>query len=211
MSGKASPYRKASPLLTRGYASLLITMYTISKDSPCIFLTSVTHNRIPIFATDAMKQIACDAFDEARRSGKIDILSYVIMPDHYHMIARSEKQKPSSIARYMNGISAKRIIDYLKVNGFTTSLDKLKTITKRREYKHSVWQHNPDSMLITSETMLMQKVNYIHQNPVKAGLVDHPRDYRFSSARIWMERPIENEPLSVDIDKIKWREAKPRA
>jgi REP element-mobilizing transposase RayT len=186
-------------------------MYTINKDSPCVFLTSVTHNRIPIFVTDKLKQIACDAFDEARRSGEIDILSYVIMPDHYHMVVRSEKRKPSDIARYMNGISARRIIDYLKECGFTTSLEKLRTLTKKREYKHSVWQHNPDSMLITSESMLMQKVNYIHHNPVRAGFVERPQDYLFSSARIWMERPIENEPLSVDNGKIRWREAQPRA
>lgn len=182
-------------------------MYTINKDFPCVFLTSVTHDRIPVFATDRLKQIACDAFDEARRSGGIDILSYVIMTDHYHMVARSDKRRPSDIARYMNGISARRIIDYLKECGFADSLRKLRTLTKKREYRHSVWQHNPDSMLITSESMLIQKVNYIHQNPVRAGLVEGPQDYLFSSARIWMERPMENEPLLMDIDKIRWREA----
>ena len=53
----------------------------------------------------------------------------------------------------------------------------------------------------------MQKVNYIHQNPVRAGLVEKAEDYEFSSARIWRRNPSDNEPLQVDIDKIKWREA----
>ncbi|NOT47949.1 MAG: hypothetical protein HOP17_09415 [Acidobacteria bacterium] len=53
----------------------------------------------------------------------------------------------------------------------------------------------------------MEKVNYIHLNPVRAGLVKHPDDYLYSSARIWHRRALENEPLAVDIDKIKWRAA----
>jgi len=51
----------------------------------------------------------------------------------------------------------------------------------------------------------MQKVSYIHLNPVKDGLVEHPNDYLYSSARIWHRKPLENEPLLVDNDKIKWR------
>ena len=53
----------------------------------------------------------------------------------------------------------------------------------------------------------MQKVNYIHQNPVRAGLVERAEDYKFSSARIWLRKPLDNEPLKVNADKIEWREA----
>jgi hypothetical protein len=53
----------------------------------------------------------------------------------------------------------------------------------------------------------MQKVHYIHQNPVQANLVENAEDYLYSSVRIWHRRRLENEPLEVDIDKIEWREA----
>jgi hypothetical protein len=55
--------------------------------------------------------------------------------------------------------------------------------------------------------MLMQKVNYIHQNPVRARLVELAEDYRWSSVRIWKRRPLEDEPLVIDIDRINWRRA----
>jgi hypothetical protein len=58
---------------------------------------------------------------------------------------------------------------------------------------------------IFSERMFMEKVNYIHQNPVRAGLVERATDYRWSSARIWQECPVENEPLLMDKDLIQWR------
>ena len=48
----------------------------------------------------------------------------------------------------------------------------------------------------------MQKVNYIHLNPVRAGLVERVIDSRWSSARIWQRCPMENEPLMVDVDRI---------
>ncbi|MFN2517349.1 MAG: hypothetical protein ABR556_14160, partial [Pyrinomonadaceae bacterium] len=60
---------------------------------------------------------------------------------------------------------------------------------------------------LTQEDVFIQKVNYLHQNPVRAGLVDHPQDYRWSSARCWARTPLDDEPLRIDIDKIQWRGA----
>jgi hypothetical protein len=51
----------------------------------------------------------------------------------------------------------------------------------------------------------MQKVNYIHNNPVVEGLVDRQIDYLYSSARFWHGCPTEDEPLEMNIDQIKWR------
>jgi len=51
----------------------------------------------------------------------------------------------------------------------------------------------------------MEKVNYIHQNQVKAGLVEGAEDYKWSSARFWRKSPNEDEPLKVDLEMIKWR------
>jgi putative transposase len=57
----------------------------------------------------------------------------------------------------------------------------------------------------SGEGVFMQKVNYIHLNPVRAGLVERAIDYRWSSVRIWQGREAEDEPLRVDIDRIQWR------
>jgi len=53
----------------------------------------------------------------------------------------------------------------------------------------------------------MEKVNYIHQNPVRGGLVDRATDYRWSSTWIWLGGPLEDEPLLVDKDPVGKREA----
>ncbi|MGD9564107.1 MAG: transposase [Pyrinomonadaceae bacterium] len=176
----------------------------ISKDNPCYFFTSVTNSRLPIFRTDTLKEILCTALDEARRSGNFRIHAYSVMPDHLHAVTGGELA-PSNTLRYLNGISARRIVDHLKNTGHHASLEKLK-IQARGTYKYSVWQHHSNTFIITSEAMMMQKVGYVHRNPIDAGLVDSAGDYRFSSARYWLrEQLLENEPIEVDSDKIVWR------
>jgi len=180
-------------------------MIQISRDKPCYYLTSIAKDRLPVFQTDKIKQIVCNALDEARNSANILLFAYVIMPDHTHLITDGAKAI-SDVLRYTNGITAKRVIDYLKENNFNDSLLKLRQETKSRNYKHSVFEHHPNAFSIFSEAVFMQKVNYIHQNPVRAGLVERAEDYEFSSARIWRRNPKDDEPLKVDINKIKWRE-----
>jgi REP element-mobilizing transposase RayT len=205
MSGVCS----ATPLdatQTNAAAPPLTLVIQITRDKPCYYLTSVAHDRLPIFRSDVIKQIVCNAWSEARRSGEILIFAYVIMPDHSHIISDGHREI-ADVLRFTNGISAKRILDYLKENEFESSLKKLRQAEKRRGYKHSIWQHHPDAFRITGEDTFMQKVNYIHQNPVRAGLVERAEDYRFSSARLWNGDPLDVEPFLTDHKLIKWRQA----
>lgn len=192
MCGTAPPFREKF-------------MFYISKNNPCYFITSVTNKRLPIFRTDRLKEVCCDAFDEARKSSGLRLFAYVIMDDHYHIITDGEL-KPSNVLRYLNGVSARRVVEYLKANNFAASLEKLKLFEKNRNYKHSVWEHHSNTFLLTSESMFLQKVNYIHQNPVRAAVVECADDYLYSSSRIWRRQPFEDSPLAMNVKEIKWRE-----
>jgi len=183
---------------------LSVNMFRVSLDTPAYYLTSVPNDRLPVFRTDPLKEVACKALNEARNSWKFLILAYVIMPDHIHLVAAGEL-KPSQILRYVNGISAHRIISYLKEGGHDSSLHKLERESGQRGHKYSLWDHNADARLLTNEESLMQRINYTHQNPVRLGLVERAQDYRYSSASQWMGFPAEDEPLLVDIKSIEWR------
>jgi putative transposase len=178
-------------------------MFRISKDSPVYYLTSVANNRLPIFQKEKLKKSMCESLDEARTSAGLLLFAYVIMPDHIHVLTGSQR-KPSEVLRYVNGISGRRIIDFLKEGGFESSLHKLSHFEGERQYKYSVWDHHSNVKLVTTENGLLQKVNYIHQNPVRAGLVEPGDEYRWSSARCWQRKPLEDEPLLMDIDQIAW-------
>lgn len=179
-------------------------MHIISRDSPCYYLTSVAKDRLPVFRTDEIKLITCAALDEARRSGGFALYAYVIMPDHLHVVTDSILS-PSRTLQFINGITSRRIIGYLKECNYEASLKKLRHESRRRRYSHSLWDHHPDARLLLTEKMLMQRVHYTHQNPVRAGLVKQPEDYRWSSIRCWTRKILDDEPLRMDLDRIKWR------
>jgi len=182
-------------------------MATISRDNPCLFITSVAHDRLPAFRTEALKDIVCAALNEARHSGGFALFAYVIMPDHLHVITDGAL-KPSDTLRFLNGISSHRVIDYLKERNYTRSLAKLRDAPKARRHAYSLWDGHSQALPVFSESFFMQRVNYIHQNPVRAGLVERADDYRWSSVRCWNRWPRADEPLLMDPDKIVWR--KPR-
>jgi len=179
-------------------------MFQISRDNPAYYLTSVAHKRLPIFQTDKIKQIVCNALDEARRSGGIMLFAYVIMLDHTHILTDNAREI-KDVLRFINGISARRVINHLKDNGLTSSLEKLRIAEQADTQKYSVYQHHPNAFRITGEDAFMQKVNYIHLNPVRAGLVEHPDEYMFSSARLWHNKALDQEPLVTDHSQIQWR------
>ncbi|MFZ1700212.1 MAG: transposase [Pyrinomonadaceae bacterium] len=179
-------------------------MFQVSRDKPAYYLTSVTHQRLPIFRTETVGQIVCKAFAEARRKYGFLIFAYVIMLDHIHIITDC-KYEISETLRYLNGISAKRLLDHLKANELGSSLAKLRIQERGDKHKYSVYQHHPNAFRITGEEALWQKVQYIHLNPVRAGLVEHPDEYLFSSARQWHGKPLDNEPLLTDHRQIRWR------
>jgi REP element-mobilizing transposase RayT len=176
----------------------------ISRTTPAYYITAVAHHRLPIFRTDALKQVLCDAYAEARERHGLMILAYVIMPDHVHLLVYSTRLM-EDVLRLLNGVSAWRIIQYLMENNFEGSLFKLRGETRARNHKHSVWQHHADSLEIFGEETFRQKVDYINMNPVRAGLVVDPSKYRFSSARQWVGKASDNEPLVTDHLAINWR------
>jgi putative transposase len=178
-------------------------MFRISKDRPAFYLTAVTKDRLPIFRTAALAEVICNALDEARKSGKFLIFAYVIMLDHLHLVTDSRVDS-KEIFRFVKGIAGRRIIDHLKEKGHEGSLEKLRVRHRSDGSDYAVWQRHPNTRLLWSETLLWQRIQYTHLNPVRAGLVDHPNDWKWSSTRMWQGRRSEDEPLEVDKDKIEW-------
>src|SRR5215813_4640134 len=121
------------------------------------------------------------------------------MTDHVHLITDSPR-KPSTVLQFIKGIVSRRGLGYLKEMNYQSSLRKLRHDEGKRNHRYS--------LSITSESTFMEKVNYIHQNPVRAKMVERAEDYRWSSARFWRGCPNEDEPLRVDLDKIVWRKGR---
>jgi putative transposase len=166
----------------------------------------VAKDRLPVFKSDAIKLVTCKALDEARKSGGFLLFAYVILPDHLHFLTDCPKSS-ADVLRRVKGLIARRVIDYLQEHDYQSSLAKLRHQEWKRKHGYSLWQQEKIVFSSFSEAVFMQKVNYMHLNPVRAELVVRAIDYRWSSAKIWQRIPSDDEALTVDFDRIEWRRA----
>jgi REP element-mobilizing transposase RayT len=115
------------------------------------------------------------------------------MPNHVHLIAQSDGNETlSEILRDLKKITSRKISKKLEIensnegniilNVFKKSGENLKRI---KNYK--VWQDDNRPMVLYSNKFIWQKLDYIHNNPIKAGIVEKAEEYLFSSARNYAE------------------------
>lgn len=131
-------------------------LYKISIDTPALFITAVGKDRLPVFQTDKIKQIACTAINEARTSCGFLLFAYVIMPDHVHLLTDAP-QKPSKVLQYIKGIVGHRVIEYLKEKNYECSLRKIRHAEWKRNHRFSLWQHDSDIFSVNSESKFMER------------------------------------------------------
>jgi REP-associated tyrosine transposase len=178
--------------------------FRVSRDTPALFITAVTKDGLPVFRTEAVKIITCGAIDKARKACEFTLLAYVLMPEHVHLLTDNSRS-PSEILRHLKGTIAHDVLEYLKEHGYQESLRKLRHEEWKRRHRYSFWEHEFNVFSIFSENVLMQKVNYVHHNPVREGVAQKATDYLCSNARAWAKCASDSEPLALDIGCIEWR------
>src|SRR6267154_1908785 len=135
------------------------------------------------------------------RSVNSKLIGYVVMPDHAHLIINPLNQDIGVVMRRLKSTSARLILDWLRESNYLSSLRKLAlSVPQARSHTHSLWQKDFSSIDLWSPRFIRQKLNYIHLNPVRAGLCDHPAEWKWSSYRA----SLPHEPGSVPIE-IDWR------
>ena len=156
------------------------------------FVTGNILNRKPVFKKDSY----CEAFTEPcaklLKDWPCKLIAWVLMPDHFHMVVNPKDGRVKEFLGALKSITARRIIETTGGFDFT-----------RREPDadgaiHQVWQESFKAIPLWSAWMIWQKINYIHANPVKAGLVKSAKDYRWSSFQAFYSGS--EEPLIVDRD-----------
>jgi putative transposase len=114
------------------------------------------------------------------------ILGYVIMPSHFHWILKTEPRfgTLSDIMRDIKKYSAWDIMDELEKRNETKLLSLFFSLAEGcKNQKRKFWESRFDDEVLRNQKMFYVKLNYVHNNPVKAGLVRKPEDYKYSSAR----------------------------
>ena len=158
--------------------------YKIFKDDETpYFVTATTVNWLPLFSNPEIAKIIFDSLAFLQQNQRISIYAYVLMENHLHLIVSS-----ILLAKYLaefKSFTARRCIDYYQSQGnkFILNLLKISKLPHRTDRDYQYWQEGFHPKQIQNEQMLKQKIDYIHQNPVRRGYVDQEEHWRYSSAR----------------------------
>ncbi len=152
------------------------------------FITCSVLDGIALFSDPELVTIVLNSLSFIQTEWAVTLYGYVIMENHCHLVVQSEK--PSEHIRNFKSFTAKKMILSLEERDRTLILEKLKFHKKLHKHQstHQVWQEGVHAKQIDSDEKMSSVLEYIHFNPVKAGYVDVPEHWRYSSARNYMGR-----------------------
>jgi len=139
------------------------------------FITFCCYHRQQLFTTNASRQVFKSALERVRRSFRLRLYGYVVMPEHVHLLL-SEPEKDTladALKSLKQGVS-RRLLP--KMGGpFKPSVG----LSGEQHF----WQKRYYDFNIRNYPQFVEKLRYIHRNPVKAGLCERPEDWEWSSFR----------------------------
>ena len=159
--------------------------YRITDPQQPHFITLTVLHWIPVFTRPQTVNILLDSLRFLGRDG-LKVYAWVVLENHGHFILQS-KALDKDIAR-LKSWTVKRLIQHLIENNVRQILEQLAFYKKahKRDRAYQFWQEGVHPELIQGEEMMRQKIDYIHQNPVKRGYVDEAAHWRYSSARDYL-------------------------
>ena len=166
--------------------------YNITDQYGTYFVTFTTVGWVDIFSRKQCRDIIIDSLRYCTQHKGLQLHAYVIMSNHVHMIATADPDSPglSGVLRDMKRYTSNQIIKWITTSGKESRREWMEVVLKyhakfnKRNSKYQVWQQdNNHPVQCTHPKFTIQKLNYIHSNPVVAGIVDQADHYKYSSAK----------------------------
>lgn len=158
------------------------------KDSAALhFITITLVGWIDLFIRRDYKDLVLESLKFCQKEKGLEIYAWVIMTNHIHLIASSERNDLPSIVRDFKTFTSKRLIRLINTipeSRRTWILEKFAFEAHRnvRASNYKLWQDGFHPIELSTNEMMDQKLDYLHYNPVEAGFVDEPEKYLYSSA-----------------------------
>ena len=165
------------------------TKYKATDSSSVYFITITTVGWVDIFTRLNQKNVIIDALRYCQKHKGLEIYAYVLMHSHLHLLCKSVVSLTlAQIMRDFKKYTSKKIIETIINEPESRREWMLKYFTEacahlKRQQQYKVWQDGYHAESVYSNSFIKEKINYIHQNPVKEKVVVNAENYYFSSAR----------------------------
>ncbi|MFM7487750.1 MAG: REP-associated tyrosine transposase [Cytophagales bacterium] len=147
------------------------------------FLTVTCLEWKHVLKEDRFKNIITGSLSFLVKEQRINIYGFVIMPNHFHLIWQMlGDHKRDDVQRDFLKYTGQQILKRLEKEKLPM-LQELLVHAKDR--KHQVWERNSLGIPLWTPQVFEQKLEYIHSNPVRAGLCKYPEEYKYSSAKFY--------------------------
>lgn len=163
--------------------------YKIRDQEAVYFVTLTVIRWLDVFIRREYKDIFIESLRYCQRNKGLALYAYCVMSSHVHLIVgRHYEPELQAILRDMKKFTANRIIEAIKNNSRESRREEFLWFFERegRENCHNqtyqFWQHTNHPIELDTEEKLYQRMDYIHYNPVEAGIVLSPELYLYSSA-----------------------------
>lgn len=161
--------------------------YKVSDQYSAYFLTFQIVGWVDLFTRKDYRDIVIDNLKYCQKNKGLYLYAYVIMSNHIHMMVQNVNGDMSGFIRDFKSYTSMKFIEFI-VHGNESRKDWLKVVFAyhgklKSGQEYQIWTHENHAELVYSQKFIEQKVNYIHDNPVKNGIVEKPEDYLYSSAR----------------------------
>jgi len=138
------------------------------QEAHCLhFITFSCYDRAPLLASPETRRTFEQTLEQVRQWYGLYVTGYVVMPEHVHLlVSEPERGKLSTALQMLKQITAHKLMSHAPAGIFWQA----------RYYDFNVW----------SERKRIEKLRYIHRNPVKRGLCENPEDWEWSSFRHYL-------------------------
>lgn len=151
-----------------------------------------------VFTKRIYQDILVESINFCKQNKELKIYSYCIMPSHVYFVSYSENGSLSNILRDLKSYTANQLIKAIEDNSQESKKELFLKLFRHfggkrpQKQKMQFWKHDNHPFFLYSNKMIDQKIDYIHNNPVVAGFVNHAYEWRLSSAN-------EFSPIKVDV------------
>ena len=183
------------------------TGYQIVEQDKLHFVTLQVVEWVDIFTRQKYRDIIIDNLSYCQKHKGLEIYAWVIMSNHIHLLVKSEKENLSNVMRDFKSFTSKKILEEIDScnesrKSWMLKLFKDAAFKHKRNSEYQFWTHENHAEYIYSNKFIEQKIEYIHNNPVRAGIVQKPEEYRYSSA---IDYAGEKGLLKVELAIIRWK------
>jgi len=184
----------------------MTTGYQIKDQDGAYYLTLQVVGWVDVFSRHAYRDIIVQNLKYCHDHKGLTIFAYVIMSNHIHMLVQSQTGALSNTVRDFKSYTSKVILNAIENDNESRRewmLNYFEHAARmhERNSKFQLWTHENHAEHIFTDKFVRQKVEYIHMNPVRAGIVRAPESYIYSSASNYAG--LES-VLDVEIITTKW-------